>query len=501
MARNLSLSQAARLIGVSRKDIQKKIQENKLIVMEGTVLLADLKKAYPDAQYEDNAMLEKTQKLMADAVYKMSQSEHEGAQLDALSRRAYKLNQELVQEKARANYYEQLLNQLKHKFIELSTTNSNIQTIIEIQKWLSDSLDHYGSAQDLDTEALLSQQIEQYMQPHVRLLPSQHDFVSEQSQSLLESALYAGMAVDYGCNNGHCGKCKVRLISGQVKTCKHSDYVFTEKEKSENYILSCANSALNDIVLETSEAVTVEDIPRQKISTKVKSLQLLQDNTYILSLQTPRSQRLRFLAGQSIQLSIDEIKDDQSADPVCDTLSIASCPCDDRNIQFHLPHNDQSPLLQQLLKKTDKTPQITLEGPEGVFILDDAAFRPIIFIAENTGFAAIKSLIEHALAVDMDKIIRLFWLADSQSHLYMNNLCRSWHDALDNFSYSALLKSTDYNIKKQCETILGQIAEQDKINSYDFYIATSSNFSSVVKEVLLANGCDEEQLHMKIIDN
>ncbi|RKZ96802.1 MAG: hypothetical protein DRQ43_03970, partial [Gammaproteobacteria bacterium] len=92
MDRHLSLSQAARLIGVKRGDIQKKIQENKLIVMEGTVVLSDLKKAFPEAAYEDNTMLEKMEKFMQDAVHKMAQSERSGAQIDALTRRLLKIN-------------------------------------------------------------------------------------------------------------------------------------------------------------------------------------------------------------------------------------------------------------------------------------------------------------------------------------------------------------------------------------------------------------------------
>jgi len=501
MSRNLSLSQAARLIGVTRKDIQKKIQENKLIVMEGTVLLEDLKKTYPDAEYEDNSMLEKTQKLMSDAVYKMSQSEHEGAQLDALSRRAFKLNQELVQEKARADYYEQLLNELRHKFVKLSTSNKDHKSIIKIQKWLIDAIDNDGQTQKAEQEALLSQQIEHYMQPHVRLLPSHHDFTSEPSQSLLESALYAGMAVDYGCNNGQCGKCKVKLVSGQIKSCKHSDYVFTAEEKSQNYILSCVNSAVNDVVLETAEAITVEDIPRQKVTTRVKSLQPIQDKTYILNLKTPRSQRLRFLAGQSIRLTLDDIIDKKTDAPISQSFNIASCPCDDRNIQFHLSQSSDSTFVQALIAKTNKISQITLEGPEGFFILDDTSPRPIIFIAENTGFGPIKSLTENALAVDMDKNIQLIWLANDDHNLYMNNLCRSWNDALDNFNYIPLLKDDNKSSLELGQVILGKIASQDSVNSFDYYISAYSETTLVLKDLLIANGCMQEQIHINIIEN
>lgn len=497
MARNLSLSQAARLIGVTRKDIQKKIQQNKLVVMEGTVLLEDLKKAYPDAQYEDNRMLEKTQKLMKDAVYKMAQSEHEGAQLDALSRRAYRLNQELIKQKAKSDYYQNVLNQLRHKFIELSTSDKDIHVISEIQQWLQKALDDYEQDSG-EKESQLSEQIHQFMQPHVRLLPSRHDFISDKSQTLLESALTSGMAVDYGCNNGQCGKCKVKLLSGQIKSCKHSDYIFTPLEKKENYILTCVNSAVTDVVLETHEAVSVDEIPKQTIQCKIKSLQLINDTTYILDLKTPRSQRLRFLAGQSIKLILNDTLDQNTSKPYSDILSIASCPCDDRNIQFHFAKKLSTEFFVELTDVNKKLTTITLEGPNGHFILDEESSRSIVFIAEKTHFAAIKSLIEHALALDLESNIQLIWLVENEKQLYLNNQCRAWNDALDNFKFTPLVMSNRLNAKQQIEQVLTSIDSLSQLINYDFYLATNPELLTPFKQQLIANSCKEEQIHIKL---
>jgi len=493
MPRKLSLSQAARLIGVSRKDIQQKIQQNKLVVMEGTVDLEDLKKAYPDSQYEDNTMLEKMQTIMADAVHKMADAEREGAQIDALSKRAFKLNQELSQQKAKAEFYEELINKLKHKFIDISTQQVDKSQIIELQKWLADETsDVLDTIHDSSTE-LMQNQIQQFMAPHVRLLPSRHDYTSDKSESLLESALHSGLAVDYGCNNGKCGKCKMKLISGNVEKSRHTDYVMTNEDKANNYILSCSHRALTDVVLETTEAVSVEDIPLQKIETKIKSLTLSNDCVYILNLKTPRSQRLRFMAGQDIKLSIySENK------PISTKLSIASCPCDDMNLQFHIANDNNNEFLQRLPEIQSKKKYIIIEGPDGYFTLDEESPRTLIFIAVETAFANIKSLIEHALALDLTENIHLFWIVNNEDGLYMKNICRSWNDALDNFIFHPIVSNeTDENISNN---VIETIQEKNKVDQLDYYISGPQTIMQSLSQKLNDKGCSSDQIHTKEIN-
>jgi len=490
MPRNLSLSQAARLIGVSRKEIQQKIQQNKLVVMEGTVNLDDLKKAYPDSEYEDNTMVEKMQTIMADAVHKMADAEREGAQIDALSKRAFMLNQELSQQKAKAEFYEELINRLKHKFIDISTQQVDKTQIIALQKWLNEETnDISNTIHDSSTE-LMQNQIQQFMAPHVRLLPSRHDFISDKSESLLESALHAGLAVDYGCNNGKCGKCKMKLISGHVEKSRHSDYVMSNEDKAQNYILSCSNRAVTDVVLETTEAVSVDDIPLQKIETKIKSLNLVNDSIYILNLRTPRSQRLRFMAGQDIKLSI--YSDNK---PTSIKLSIASCPCDDMNLQFHIPSDSNNEFLQLLPEAQSQKKYIIIEGPDGYFTLDDDSPHALVFIAVETAFANIKSLIEHALAIDLAETIHLYWIVENANGLYMKNICRSWNDALDNFVFHPIIKNdTDEVISK---TIINQINQNDKVSNLDYYISAPENILGSLTKQLTDNGCSADQIHTK----
>jgi CDP-4-dehydro-6-deoxyglucose reductase len=67
----------------------------------------------------------------------------------------------------------------------------------------------------------------------------------------------------------------------------------------------CSCTALSsDLVLEVLEAGAPEDIPEQRIVAKVRRIDALNGDVMRLHLQTPRSNRLRFLAGQRVTLGI-----------------------------------------------------------------------------------------------------------------------------------------------------------------------------------------------------
>ncbi len=496
MDRHLSLSQAARLIGVKRTDIQKKIQENKLKVMEGTVVLSDLKIAFPDAVYEDNTMVEKMEKFMKDAVHKMAQSEREGAHIDSLSRRLVKISKELADERTRAEHMEELIDSMKQKFLELKIHPEQDNRFNEIKSWFNTAV------QSLEEEKLttpvesLKNQIKQFMLPHVRLLPSRHDYISDKSETLLESALRSGLAVDYGCNNGKCGKCKAKLLSGKVEQTVHQDYVFSESDKSQGYILTCSNTAITDITLETEEAVSSDDIPLQTVIAKVKKTQQINDDVMILTLKTPRSQRLRFLAGQHIELTLDIKEGNQK--PIIAEYSIASCPCEPANLEFHIPIRADEPFANAVRDNLKSSDSFTLKGPHGSFVLNEDSPNSLIFVAWDTGFAPIKSLIEHAMSLEQAENIHLYWMTTKVENHYLDNLCRSWNDALDNFTYTRIMCEAKTDVV--ADSLMKHLHdEHSHLLNFDLYIAAPGHLNHLLKPLLISHGIKSQNMHFESI--
>ncbi len=182
----------------------------------------------------------------------------------------------------------------------------------------------------------------------------------EGADTLLEAALRAGLAVNYGSSNGNCGLCKARVISGQVQKVRPHDYVLSEAEKNQGYTLLCSHAAVGDLILEALETSSSDDIPQQQIVARIKAVEALGDDVRLLHLQTPRNNRLRFLAGQSVTLAAG----DTSAQ-----LPIASCPCDDRNLHFHVVRDAKDDFARQVFAVLQAGDPVTvfdiyLAGPD-----------------------------------------------------------------------------------------------------------------------------------------
>ncbi|MFZ5621888.1 MAG: 2Fe-2S iron-sulfur cluster-binding protein [Pseudomonadota bacterium] len=265
------------------------------------------------------------------------------------------------------------------------------------------------------------------MTAKVKLLPSGHEFSVEPGENLLDAALRAGLSIRYSCNSGSCGECRARLVSGELGDALHHDYAFNERERADGQFLMCRTSAASDLVIEAVEARGAADVPVQTLTTQVNKLVRLSEDVMELHLRTPRSQTLWFLAGQHVRLNIPGIAPRHK--------SIASCPCNGMVLQFHVRRRPGDPFSDHVFTRMKVRDTIGVEGPFGSFVLNEESTRPLIFIAFETGFAPIKSLIEHAISLEMRQPMRLYWITAGVRGHYLENHCRAWQDALDDFGF------------------------------------------------------------------
>jgi CDP-4-dehydro-6-deoxyglucose reductase len=326
------------------------------------------------------------------------------------------------------------------------------------------------------------------MTNQIRILPSGHDFESIGNSSLLEAGLSAGLRLGYGCSNGNCGKCVARVVSGEVQKTRHHDFAIGEAKKASGHVLMCSNTALTDVVLEAHEASSANEIPQQKITARVKNVTIVNDNVALVHLKTPRTNRLRFLAGQHVELGGGNI-------PTA-THTIASCPCDDMHLHFQIPLDATDEFSEHVFKTLKAGDSLDVNGPNGEFILDEDSSRSQVFIAWRSGFAPIRSLIEHAMALEVAEAIHLIWIAENKEDRFLDNLCRSWADALDDFYYipvDANLRNAETDIRSG----LGQLdIEQHRLLEHDFYIAGNQLLLDESRKVLHGGGVPSQQLNL-----
>ena len=330
----------------------------------------------------------------------------------------------------------------------------------------------------------------------VHLKPSDHEFIVAHGETILEAALRFGFSVKCSCTNGTCGTCKARVISGDVGNVKHFDYVFGAAEKGDDMILMCRTEPASDMVIEATEVTDVKDIPDQQLMAKVSRLEQVSDHVMILELRTPRSQTLQFMAGQHVTLAIDGAP--------LRNKSIASCPCNGMVMQFHIHKTPDDEFADFIFSGLNMKQQVEISGPYGRFVLDEDSERPIIFIAYETGFAPIKSLIEHAIALEMEQSMRLYWIVDWHREHYQGNYSRSWQDALDDFQFIPIVMdkgSSDVEgaaiaepEKGLLQAVQAVVADYPDLSDYDVYMNGPVEATLTATQLLLQHKLPQGRL-------
>ncbi|TNF90496.1 MAG: 2Fe-2S iron-sulfur cluster binding domain-containing protein [Gammaproteobacteria bacterium] len=484
MTKRISLSRAARLVGIKRGTLQQRIRNGELKTFEGEIVLADLLHAYPDAQIEDSSMLERVEQIIEQATFINPEASQRKPDNVALTTRIMALSEELSRQKQLVGHYQRFIERLNETIAGLAGEPDAMQ---QLQSWLQTAQAKIGSDDDTIDQPFVNETFLRVMSAQATVIPSNHEFFVEGAESILEAGLRGGLALNYGCSNGNCGLCKLRVVSGDVRKIRHHDYSLTEAEKGLGYILGCCNTAITDVVLEADEARSSSDIPQQNIPLRIKKIDRPRSDVLIVSTRTPRTSRLRFLAGQRAMLSIDHVGSGR--------YPIASCPCDDMNLQFHIKNDPQDPIAVYLDESAKNNDLLSLQGPIGSFVLNEDSPLPLVFIAEGIGFASIKGLIEHAMALDAAEKIYFFWVADGDEPHYLNNLCRAWNDALDNFVYVPLEKSASDH---PGDAIMAELHANDPA-CFDFYLCGSDRIRNDIERFLENRSVPKSQFHYEKI--
>lgn len=272
------------------------------------------------------------------------------------------------------------------------------------------------------------------MSYRVRFEGHDAEAVIEHGESVLEAAVRAGLAVDYGCSGGNCGLCVARLMDGEVRQISDWDYVFERGQRDGRHFLMCSHTADTDLRLEANIAGGAGQIPLQRFRAKVRQMDQAAPDIAVLRLRVSRSHRLRFLAGQQARLSHPRCGDAR--------LPIASCPCDASELEFHIRARggDGAPdnSFAARVEECHSGEWFDVEAPHGSFVFTGNMERPVVLLAWDTGFAFARSLLEHIVAQESDLPIHLYRSGIGEPPYYLDNLCCSWRDALDQMDYTVL---------------------------------------------------------------
>lgn len=261
--------------------------------------------------------------------------------------------------------------------------------------------------------------------------PAGRTFSAQPDETLLAAAIRQGIGLPYGCKDGACGACRGKVLCGEVDHGKAQPHALSDADKAAGTTLFCCATAQSDLSIECKQVGAARDIPVKTLPARIEQLNRLAADVIELKLRLPANERLQFWAGQYVDILL---KDGRKR-----SFSLANAPHDDALLQLHIRHVPGGVFTDPLFSTMKVKDILRLNGPHGSFYLREESAKPVILLAGGTGFAPIKSIVEHALAENCQRPLHIYWGARARADLYMPELPASWAAAQAQVSYVPVL--------------------------------------------------------------
>jgi len=262
-------------------------------------------------------------------------------------------------------------------------------------------------------------------------------FIVNKDESILDAAIRQGHNLSYGCRNGECGSCIAEITNGTFFYNGENPVYQEHESPKERKAFLCQARASSDIEINANMLETEAEITLKQLPCRVKSTEKLNNSVMRIILELPKTEQLEFLPGQYVDFILPDNKKR--------SFSLANPPHENQELEFHIRHYDGGVFSEYAFNELKNNALLKIEGPLGQFTLQNSE-RPIIMIAGGTGFAPIKSIVEHTLKINDPRSIHFYWGARLESDLYLHKIAHQWTEKYPHITYTPVLSEID-NLK------------------------------------------------------
>jgi CDP-4-dehydro-6-deoxyglucose reductase len=316
-------------------------------------------------------------------------------------------------------------------------------------------------------------------------------FDVQPGETVLEAAQRAGIALPYSCRAGVCGSCKATLLEGRCHYPRNPPAALDARDRVQHAVLLCQAVPLSDLLVQAREVTSVEDIARRQLDVRVKRKWQLAPDVIGLQLRPAISeQRLNWLPGQYLDVLLDEGRRRP--------FSIANGPQPDGAIELHVRHvagGGFTSWVSDVLKEGDA---LRIEGPLGTFVPREDSERPMIFMAGGTGFAPVKAILEHFLALGTRRAIQLYWGARCAADLYLRAHAEQWAAAAHDLHFHAVLSDPEQARMAGLRTGLvheAVLEDHPDLSGHDVYMSGPPAMIEAGRKLFVDAGLPEDRLY------
>jgi ferredoxin-NADP reductase len=216
-------------------------------------------------------------------------------------------------------------------------------------------------------------------------------------------------------------------------------------------------------------------------------------------IQIPELESFNFKPGQfvTLDLPIHEKKNKRWR-----SYSIASSPDGTNVIELVIVLLEGGAGTTYLFNQVKEGSELSLRGPQGVFVLPEVVDRNLFLICTGTGVAPFRSMLHHICRYNIThkNIYLIFGTRLLQDCLYYQELKDLQNDIENYFYYPTFSRETAQNdtIRKgYVHSVYEEIVANDKSPAY-FYLCGWKNMIDEAKQKIQGLGYDKRDIHLEL---
>ncbi len=324
----------------------------------------------------------------------------------------------------------------------------------------------------------------------ISAIPCGRMITAKRGETILEAALRQGLTLPYLCRDGACGTCKGKLLKGAVDYGTYQQGVLTAAEKEQGMALFCCAKPISDLDIECHEIDLLKRFPVKNVEIRLNIMERPASDVMLLEFHIEGGQRMDFIPGQYIAILLE--------DGTRRSFSIANSPGQTDQLQLHVRLVEGGKFTGHVFNGMKEGDLLNVEGPYGSFFLHEEGEGPVIFMVGGTGFAPVKSMLEHAFDAGINREIKFYWGARIPEDLYLSKLPEKWQREHDNFEFIPVL--SDAKPEHDWHGRVGLVTEailQDHsdLSSYEVYACGSPDMVEAGRAAFLGNGLQVDRYY------
>jgi CDP-4-dehydro-6-deoxyglucose reductase, E3 len=335
----------------------------------------------------------------------------------------------------------------------------------------------------------------------VRIEPHGRTLRVAGTQAVLDAALAAGLNLPHSCKSGHCGSCRARLLSGETRYPNGRPLGITALEEAGGQVLLCQARPLSDLTVEVRLVASVTEVEIKTLPCRIAHLAPLAPDVMQVMLRLPTVERLRFEAGQYLDVLLEGGRRR--------SFSIASPPHDSGLLELHVRRVSGGGFTQRLFG--DGAPAgaaltvgslLRIEGPIGQFGYR-AGSGPLLMVAGGTGFAPLKSMLRHILETGIRRDVHFYWGARHAADVYEEARVLEWAGRHPQLAFTAVLSEATVAERRHHragwvhEAVL---ADHANLSAFEVYAAGPPAMIEAMRAVFPRHGLAAERLYFDSFD-